>query len=174
MLVQVQFDRAEQGLSYYNLNQLPLHFSFLFLPCSPSLRFLPAVLFCLLFLTLFFRLVSHLLSRSPILPPLLFLQALSLNIAHSPSFAGSLSPLLPLFSLYLCLSHILSRPCLPLSLCLLLGCRVHCSDSCCYSHQLQPPRQPFLWRREHGDRALYCRLHICCTSKYNYQVFTLL
>lgn len=27
MVEQVQLDRAEQGLSYYNLNQLPLHFS---------------------------------------------------------------------------------------------------------------------------------------------------
>lgn len=160
MVEQVQLDIAKQGLSHYNLNQLPLHFS---VPLSPlqSLSALSACSSLLLAISNpifldFFR------SLSPILPPLVYLSQLSLNITHSPL---SLSPVLPLFSLYLCCSDILS-----LSLLLLMGCRVHCSDSCCYSHQLQPPRQPLLWRREDGNSTSYRRPHLSYMVQDNYKV----
>lgn len=82
MVEQVQLDIAKQGLSHYNLNQLPLHFS---VPLSPlqSLSALSACSSLLLAISNpifldFFR------SLTPILPPLVYLSQLSLNITHSP------------------------------------------------------------------------------------------
>lgn len=169
MVEQVQLDRAEQGLSYYNLNQLPLHFS---VALSP-LRSLSAHSACSSLLLaisnpIFFRLLS--LSLSSILPPLVYLSRLSLNIAHSPSLSHQLYPSATFLTRSLSLPHSVS---LSLSLSLLMGCRVHCSDSCCYNHQLQPPQQPLLWRREHGNSASYHRPYLGYTVQDYYKVIML-